>query len=137
MALTLKKTPGWPAGGYPFRDPRTSKVFDGMSADLNLQAQNVVKHRRANPRFYPSNDTHWFQVSIVRQEIVDYMCGQKPELCTDGVASPAHSNLAVQQPSSKCPSCGSGEATAILCKTCSGQKIVGWKCKACSKERAK
>lgn len=138
MPLTLKKASGWPPGGYPFKDPRTGKVFDGMSADLGLQAKNVVIHRRGNPRVYPPNDTGWFDVGAIRQEIINYMCSLRPELCTDGVPLPLNepAAFAVQKPAHACPKCGSHEASPVYCKTCSGQKITGWKC-VCGTERPK
>lgn len=138
MPRTLKKTTGWPTGGYPFRDPRTGKAFDGLSADLALQAQNVIRHRKANTKIYPPTETQWFNLVDVKQEIAAYMCDLKPELCAETALSlpvVKLANVVVQKSQIACPKCGSSEASPILCKTCRGSKVKGFTCLNCGERR--
>lgn len=132
MPQTLRPSIGWPTGGYPFRDPRTGKLFEGMSADLTLQVLNVIQHRRANPTFYPSTETSAFEPSNIRQQIIDHMCLLRPQLC--GGPAP-DTTYQAPVPTDKCPKCGSDKAEPVFCKTCSGSKIVAWKCGQCGFER--
>lgn len=146
--MPLRIKPGfWPAGGYPYTDQRTGQRFDGMSADLLLQARNVIKHRMGNPRFYPQSEPQHFQLVAVMQEITDAICKQNPAACCDSEhvtsrptpivrnASPA---AVVTLPStSSCPKCGSTTAEPLYCRTCSGKRLLGYKCATCGTERSK
>lgn len=135
MPLTLKPTVGWPHGGHPYQDPRTGKKFDGMSADLDLQTLNIIQHRQANPGFYPSTERSAFESAAIRQQIIDYMCLLRPQLCGD--SSKPDPTYQAPVPNGRCANCGSDQAEPVYCKTCAGQKITGWKCKQCGVERSR
>lgn len=139
MPLKLRTRAGaWPPGGFPFKDPRTGKTFDAMSADLALQAKNVIAHRSANPRIYPRDEAQYFFADAVKQEIVDQICANRPELCTDHVGGriepqpiPKGVTVPSVQAGKRCYKCGGTEFDPIFCKTCSGSKVKAWLCRGC------
>jgi hypothetical protein len=139
MKLSLKnRNSGWPPGGYPFVDKRTGKNFDGMSADLGMQAKNVADHRKANPAIYPLSEGQWFDDLFIRQEIIEYMCSLRPELCYDGSAVKNPIWTEPVPPAGKtCIKCSGTEMSPTYCKTCSGRKVVSWKCNKCGTENPK
>jgi hypothetical protein len=134
MPQVLKPSIGWPPGGFPFKDARTGKNFEGMSADLDLQVLNVIQHRKANPSFYPSTETSAFEPANIRQQIIDYMCLLRPHLCGGPEIDRTYQ---APVPTDKCPKCGSDKAEPVFCRTCGGQKITGWKCVSCGAERSR
>lgn len=132
MALQFtKRGTTWVPGGYPYVDGRTGKKFDGMSADLDMQVANVLVHRQANPRIYPPDQSQFLNPATVRQEITDYICSRRPELCGQAQLK-TQTNLVVAQPNKVCPKCKGTVFTPNFCKTCgSGNKIKSWSCAAC------
>lgn len=132
MPLQLKnKGTQWPPSGYPYVDGRTGKKFDGMSADLDMQVKNVLTHRQANPRIYPPDQAEFLNPASVRQELVNYICSLKPELCGQPEVK-TQTNLVVPQPNKVCPKCQGTVFKANYCQTCgSGNKIKSWSCVAC------
>lgn len=141
MPLRIKSGP-WPPGGFPFADPRTGQKFDGMSADLTLQARNVIQHRLANPRFYPKDQSGAFSLTGVMQEITDFVCNRNPGACFDPAsnvspraAAPNPAAPVIASPQFACPKCGSVEWIADYCPTCSGKRVVGYICVKCGAKR--
>lgn len=145
MPLKLKNPSTWPSGGFPFTDPRTGKVFNAMSADLTLQAKNVIAHRKANPRIY--SEAQFFHMDAVKQEILQFMCAKRPEICvetdriapTTFVASKKKANLKQVSPpqGKRCYKCGGNEFTPEWCKTCGGHKVRAWICVKCNTSNPK
>lgn len=111
-----------------------------MSADLRLQAKNVIAHRKANPRFYPPADLSQFSQDGVEREIVEQICRNRPSLCYDDMRpnEPLESvNVPRVAPASrKCFKCG-GSLEPVYCKTCGGSKVKYYKCKECGTENPK
>ncbi len=147
MAIRIRSRP-FPAGGFGFKDPRTNRTFDGMSADLTMQAREIIAHRMANPAIYPAHESSHFSLVDVIGEITRQVCQRSPASCYDDRNSvrstpvppsvrrnPA--TIVVQAPSSVCRACGSGEWEPVYCKVCSGKKLTGYKCKSCGKERSR
>lgn len=139
MPLQLKNPKGgFPPGGFPFQDKRTGKKFDGMSADLKLQAMNVIQHRRGNMRLYPATEGMAFNSDAVQQEILEQVCANHRGICVEQVKSlPMSRNFAVVKSNKSCPKCGNTDLTPKYCKTCSGSKIRGWTCDKCGTEVGK
>lgn len=137
MALHIRQiNRGWPTNGFPFTEPKTGKLFDGMSADLRLQAQNVIQHRKANPNIFPPNDLGLFDQHNVERQIINQICAARPEACYDDslpeiMTQPQQS---IAPASKKCFKCGSSDLEPIYCKTCSGKRILAYRCKACNQE---
>lgn len=133
----------WPPNGFGFTDPRTNRKFDGMSADLTLQARNIQEHRLANPRFYPPHESGFLSLENIIQEIVGQVCLRSPSFCYNDEESTVRrqnqplSNLPVEPPRTDCARCGSKDFDPIYCPTCSGQRLTGYRCKQCGKERPK
>lgn len=121
----------WPNGGFPFKDPRTGLKFDGMSADLKLQAQNVIKHRRGNPHIYPVNEQKYLDQDWVMLEIEDFMCRQNGSICGDDPMPRQRegADIKIIYPEQLC-ACG-GEWEARFCPTCAGSKVQKFVCKQC------
>lgn len=136
MNLRLKiPNAAFPPGGYAFRDPKTGLAFNGMEATLDGQIEKIVRHRLANPRFYPLNEPHWLDRERVRQEIFQQIHAKHPELFVGYDAPPRQTiKVVVSQPRNACV-CGSIEADPVYCKTCGGSKIKAWKCKKCGVQR--
>jgi len=144
MPLRLRNGNGsWPAGGFPFVDPRTGKVFDGMSADLTLQAKNIIAHRKANPKIYPASEAQFLFIDAVKQEVLGYICARRPSLCADSVnvamqiATPKNFVMPSPPPGKKCYRCGSTDLKPVPCKTCGGFKIKSWLCNNCQTSNPK
>lgn len=137
--MQLKPTRGWPPGGFPFVDPKSGMAFEPMSADLQLQTQNVIKHRRANPSIYPPSDKTAFDPLAVQREIIEYICRVRPSNCTETVRQ-AKSYFVVEPGpphGKKCLKCQSENLVATYCKSCGGRKITSWKCTQCGFENPK
>lgn len=123
----------WPNGGYAFKDGRTGRKFDGMSADLKLQAQNVIKHRQANPHIYPPDQPKYLDLDWVMLEIEDYMCKENPAIC-GGDAQPKvrkDPTFDIPLPTEPCTVCGFTSWSPNWCKTCGSGKVEGFKCGNC------
>jgi len=121
----------WIRGGYPYRDERTGFNFDPNHGDIREKVELVLKHRRANPHFYPPSDGQYFDKNFIAGQIETYICQQKPDLCGDGpYVAPPVTNVTVQ-PSKQCPKCLNVDWKPIYCPTCSGQRITGWECNVC------
>lgn len=134
MALRFTNPRGsFPPGGFEFVDPKTGMRFDGMSADLTLQAQNVAKHRRANPRIYPSV----IDVAAIVQEITNYTCARLPHLCQDSDQPFQTVKALIKRPAvkipagKKCLQCSSDNLDPVWCRSCAGSKLTGYKCNNC------
>ena len=128
MSLLLKHS-GWQNGGYPFKDPRTGRHFEGMTVNLFNQAQRVALHRRGNPKLYPPQDPQFLNPQMIEIEIQEQICVKRPDLCNEAV-SRRPVNSAPWAPPTICPKCN-GPITERLCPTCSGRRVTGWECKPC------
>lgn len=145
MSHKLKNPNGaWPPSGFPFTDSRTGMKFDGMSADIKLQSLNIIQHRKANPKVYSVAEPQWFNVAMVRQEVVDQICNNNPHLC-HGMDAPSVTHkvpkaanvVAVVPAGKKCYKCGGTEFSPILCRTCGGGKVKGYTCLSCGTPNSK
>lgn len=119
----------FPPGGYPFVDGRTGKKFDGSSADLKLQAENVIKHRQANPHVYNPEERKYLDKDWVMLEIEDFMCKSNPSICGDDLP-PRPADPTFATPTQEC-ACGVRDWRAQFCKSCGSGKLQKWVCGGC------
>jgi hypothetical protein len=116
----------FPPGGWPYQDERTGMKFDSMAGGLDDRVLQVRQHRRANPNQYPNPAD--YDSGLIRQQIIDYACERRPELC-GGDEIPKAANPAAVRQSADCPKCGSpSNATPTYCSSCSGNRVKFWTC---------
>jgi predicted RNA-binding Zn-ribbon protein involved in translation (DUF1610 family) len=134
MRLLSKYREGnpWLPGGYPFTDPRTGLKFDAMSADLKMQAQNVIKHRRGNPHVYHPDEPKYLDLDWVMLEIEDALCTEAPQYCGDDNVSKPDPTIQVETPDKDCPKCGKRNWLPLWCQSCGRPKILNYKCAECT-----
>lgn len=132
----------YPPGGFPFKDPRTGKYYEGLSNDLNSRAREIIRDRLLNPKIYPQHESQWFAMTSVIDEIILPICIAWPNYCiTDGkYFSTGAENAAASTPQAKyvadvlCPQCGAGSWEKVMktptCKSC-GPRLAGWRCSNC------
>jgi len=105
--------------------------FDPCAGGMNDRINDVQKHRRANPTVYPPTDAQYLDSGFIYQQIVDFMCNQKPELCGEAPKYPAQKINVIETPLFACLKCGNTDWKAIMCPTCGTSRITGWECKSC------
>lgn len=124
-----------PPGGWPFTDPRTGMVFNGMNYDYVGLMHAIANHRKSNPRVYPTSDPQYLDVDFISSEYDAWRCrllGYNPMFCRDlAPTGSLEQKAAPQQSGSACPKCGETEASPKYCATCSGQRLLGWTCSKC------
>ena len=119
----------FPPGGFPFTDPKSGRVFDAMAGGLADRIRDVTKHRLSNPAMYSGDEIN---PDPIRQEIVDFMCGKRPQLCMEGFI-PVIPNPAALVQTVSCPTCGLLDAKPTFCPTCGGgDRIKFWTCNNCN-----
>lgn len=99
-----------------------------MAGDLNDRVRQVREHRLANRTIYPNAES--LDAGAIRQEIIEYMCHRRPELCIEGLKA-AIPNPAKTVVDATCPKCGSKDVTPNYCKTCGGNRVESYTCNAC------
>lgn len=138
MNLRLKNPNAqFPPLGWPFKDERTGYTISGYDGTPEMQAERVIKNRRANPHLYPTAETKWFDRASVVQEVYRQKFKTHPYLFAgqpDKTPNTTLSKPKIEQAASIC-TCGANDWEAIYCPTCSGKKIKGYKCRACSKKK--
>lgn len=119
----------FPPGGYPYQDEKTGKVFDAMAGGLDDRVRQVREHRLANKHIF--TDQSWFDTGFIRNQIVEYMCNRRPELCIEGLKA-AIPNPAKTVVDATCPKCQSKDVAPKYCQSCGGSKIEAFVCNQCS-----
>lgn len=136
--LQPKQTSQFPPGGYGFVDPKTGFKCVGYEGTPQMHAVKIMEHRRANPKFYPPGESHWFDKESIVQEIYKQKFQTHPHLFRGygdapiNVPAPEKSFLS---PTVKCGKCGANEFENIYCKTCAGRRVVAIKCKSCGNQQ--
>lgn len=127
-------------GGWGFIDPKTGFKCVGYEGTPQMHAAKIISHRRANPKFYPPGEAHWFDPNSVIQEIYQQKFKTHPHLFKGygnaPVANTQRAAVVQISPTVLC-SCGSNDFTPIRCLTCGGHRITGYKCAKCGKELKK
>jgi hypothetical protein len=103
--------------------------FDAGAGGMDDRVLQVRQHRLANPNQYPNPAD--YDSGLIRQQIVDYMCERRPELCGGDAVLPTIPNPATLRPTANCPKCGALDATATMCASCGGNKVKYWNCNVC------
>lgn len=142
MTLRLKNPNAqFPPGGWPFKDERTGFKVGEYEGTPEMQAEKVIKNRRANPHLYPAAEGHWFSRDAVVQEIYRnkfkthaYLFAGRPDKTASSVLSPPRKQI--EQAASIC-ACGANYFEPVYCPTCSGKRIKSYKCRKCGATKAK
>ncbi len=137
--LQPKNNNQFPPGGFGFEDPKTGFKCVGYEGTPQMHAVKIRDHRRANPKFYPTGEGHWFDLNSIVQEIYQQKVRTHPYLFK---GYPDKGPPIVKQDNSEsiisptvfCE-CGSNEWEVQYCRSCSGKRITGRKCKKCGKEK--
>jgi hypothetical protein len=117
----------FPPGGYPYQDERTGMRFDAMAGGMDDRVLQVRQHRIANPNQYPNPAD--YDSGLIRQQVTNYICERRPELCGGDAVIPTIPNPATLRQSADCPKCGSpSNAVATMCASCGGNKVKYWTC---------
>ena len=136
MSLQLKNpNDQFPPGGFGFTDPKTGLRFNGYEGTVEMTANKVADHRRANPNLY---DARQISIEGIKQEILAQKYAEMPWLFVGykGHAPTMPSVRATpEMPDLGRCICGCSEIEPIYCSVCSGRRITGFKCKACGKTR--
>lgn len=125
----------FPPGGYPYTDPRTKMIFNGMEADFYGQVQKILNHRLANPNLYPRGEVGQLDPNSIAAQLDTYQCqrlGNHSKYCLDGNAPAVYPGRELRtQPSNQvCGKCG-GQLLAVGCATCASFRISSYKCPQC------
>jgi len=119
-----------PPGNFPFKDARTGHPFDPNAGGMRDRIADVQKHRRANPTVYLSTEPQYFDANFIQQQIEDFMCNLRPEICGEAPKLEAKVNV-LEIPMFACAKCSATDWKARYCPTCAGQRVEGFTCNAC------
>ena len=133
MMYLKTRSGGFLPGGYPFKDPRTAKTFNGMEADFHGQVHKILQHRLQNPRVYPPGEVGYLDTNSVAAELDAYQCqrlGNDANHCSDGRPLAFDPPARERQGTKECPRC-QNLLIELLCPTCMSERIVGYRCAKC------
>ena len=135
MNFKLKVRNGpFPPRGYPYTDPRTGMKFE--HGDFKDVVGQIIKHRQANPRFYPKSEPIYFDFGSVSNELDDATCSRlnnNPKWCESGDPIPISTDgLELMLMPNKCQRCGCSQGYQYLCPTCSGRRVLYYICRDCN-----
>lgn len=138
MTLRLKNPNAqFPPGGWPFKDERTGFKVGEYEGTPQMQAEKVIKNRRANPHIYPTSEGHWFSRDAVVQEIYRNKFKTHAYLFAGQPDKAAGTTQAKVEVAASICACGASDWEPIYCPTCSGKKIKSYKCRKCGASRPK
>lgn len=132
MKHLIRRDGPLPPGGFHFTDPRTGFRFPPMDGGFDEQVSRIIRHRRANPRLYPPEQTSFLNPVSVANELDLYQClrlGNNPKFCTDG-AIPVKPDRLTRPSNRLCPRCNTA-MIEVLCPTCGSPRTIAHKCPSC------
>ena len=131
--IVLRQNSGLPPGGLVFKDSRTGKLWNDMSAFLDDRVTEVIRFRQQNPSIYDiEKDADLFDRKKVAQEITDQNYARLGNLSSYFIESSGRSVPSYNTNTQGRCSCGV-ELEPRYCPTCQGRRVIGYRCPKCER----
>lgn len=134
----ISRNPPFPAGGYPYYDPRTGIRYNGLEGTFDDITRKIQADRKRNVRLYPPDEQQgkFLDLVFIGKQLDGYQCarlGNNPRWCTDGNGQVINRNYSLGSLSEKiCPDCKI-QLNEKVCPTCGGRRVTGYVCPKCGR----